>query len=255
MTRVLRRSWGWCLLYLFLAGSSHADTTVRLTNGDWPPFLSPAMPYDGLASRIVRVAYAERGINVEYGFFPWKRAFELAREGAWDGSVVWLKNAEREQQFYFSAPVIYGDYVFFHRRNLRFNWENMADIQPYRIGISDGYDYGKAFNALRQLGKLKTAVASSDLVNLRKLAGGRIDLFPMNRIVGLSLLAQLTPDEASRLTYHPKELQVETLHLILSRKLPRNAFLIEEFDKGLETIRGRGDIARFEKEIQDISLR
>ncbi|MBB5018160.1 polar amino acid transport system substrate-binding protein [Chitinivorax tropicus] len=245
---------GWACLWVLvgvLASSARAELTIRLTNGEWPPYLSPTLPHDGLASRIVRAAFAERGIKVEYGFFPWKRAFELAKEGAWDGSVVWMKNREREQQFHFSAPVIHSDYVFFHRRGLVFDWREINDIRPYRIGLSDGYDYGKDVSASQRNGQLKVEVATSDLINLRKLAWGRIDLFPINRVVGLSMLSQLNTDEAERLTFHPKALQMDTLHLILNRKNPSHTKLIEEFNKGLESVRARGDIARFEQEARE----
>jgi len=68
---------------------ARAAETIRLTNGEWQPFLSKDAPHHGFASHIVTAAFALVGVEVEYGFFPWKRSFKLAKEGTWDGSVVW----------------------------------------------------------------------------------------------------------------------------------------------------------------------
>lgn len=242
--------WVWLCLGLLLGGGCWADGQVRLTNGDWPPYLSPDLPHAGLASRIVTAAFAEQHITVEYGFFPWARAYQLAKKGAWDGSLLWLKSPEREKDFYFSMPVIKSDYVFFYRKDMPFDWQTLADVRPYRIGVSDGYDYGARFKKMQQQGLLTFDTASSDLTNLRKLAAGRIDLFPVTRIVGLSLLRQLSVEEAQRLTFHPRKLQVQTMHLILNRKQARNQQLIAEFNQGLATLRARGDLQRFEHEMQ-----
>ena len=48
--------------------------TIRLTNGDWQPFMSKNGPHHGIASHVVTEAFALVGVEVEYGFFPWKRS-------------------------------------------------------------------------------------------------------------------------------------------------------------------------------------
>ncbi len=50
-----------------------AAETIRLTNGEWQPYLSKDAPHHGFASHIVTEAFALVGVEVEYGFFPWKR--------------------------------------------------------------------------------------------------------------------------------------------------------------------------------------
>ena len=88
--------------------------TIRLTNGEWPPYLSEHLEHYGVVSRIVTEAFALEGVKVEYGFFPWKQAYELAESGEWDGSLIWLRTPEREQYFYFSEPILQCNYVFWH---------------------------------------------------------------------------------------------------------------------------------------------
>ncbi len=53
--------------YLLLSSSatSLAGETIRITNGDWPPFTSEQLPSGGPLSRIVSEAFALEGITVE----------------------------------------------------------------------------------------------------------------------------------------------------------------------------------------------
>ena len=105
------------ILFFWLSGISgfaFAQETIRITNGEWPPYLSEKLKHNGLASRIVREAFELEGIQVVYDFFPWNRSLMLAQTGEWDGTAVWLRSPEREQEFYISDPVVQSTYVFFH---------------------------------------------------------------------------------------------------------------------------------------------
>src|SRR4051812_4106968 len=93
------------LLLGAIAGLAHADRNVRITNGEWPPYLSANLPDNGLISRVVTEAFRLQGITVEYGFFPWARALLLAKIGGWDGTVAWARSPARERDFYISDPV------------------------------------------------------------------------------------------------------------------------------------------------------
>jgi len=46
------------LLIALLCGSIQAADSVRLTNGEWPPYLGEHLPHHGVASRIVAEAFA-----------------------------------------------------------------------------------------------------------------------------------------------------------------------------------------------------
>ncbi len=57
----------------FFSTLSHAETTIRLTNGEWEPCMGEHCPHYGLSSHIVTEAFKLVGINVKWSFFPWKR--------------------------------------------------------------------------------------------------------------------------------------------------------------------------------------
>ena len=76
-------------LSLIFSSSLSANETIRIANGEWPPYLSKELKHYGVASRIVAEAFALEGVKVKYGFFPWGRAYAVVQRGEWDGSVIW----------------------------------------------------------------------------------------------------------------------------------------------------------------------
>jgi polar amino acid transport system substrate-binding protein len=137
---------------IFMFSFCHAYDTIRITNGEWPPYLSEHLKHYGLASRIITEAFALEGVKVSYGFFPWKRSFILAQNGEWDGTAVWFKSPGREQDFYISDPVIEASYVFFHLKSRRFDWNDVDSLKPYTIGATLEYNYGEAFEQAEKNG-------------------------------------------------------------------------------------------------------
>lgn len=228
--------------------SIEADT-VRITNGEWPPYLSENLAHYGVASRIVTEAFAHEGIEVEYGFFPWNRAFRIAKVGQWDGTAIWTFSEERDQFFYYSEPVLDSGYVFFHRKSFSFDWQGVEDLEGLRIGATRGYNYGKAFNRAEREGIIEVDWVPSDEQALRMLMAGRIELFPIVPEVAYSMLRkQFTHEEVEQLTYHPKPLWENSMHLLLSREVSENRQRIQAFNKGLRYLKDNGLIARFLQE-------
>lgn len=225
---------------------TYAAETVRITNGEWTPYLGKDEPHYGIASRIVTAAFEEVGMEVEYGFFPWSRSLFLAERGDWDGSAVWFTSDARRDSFHVSDPVIVSEYVFFHRRDLAFDWEEAPDLESYQVGITRNYDYGSMLSEAEETGIISTETVSSDELNFQKLAAGRIDLFPVDRVVGLHMIrSELTDEQAGMLTWHPRPVRREGLHLLLSREVPGNEQRMEAFNEGLKTLREENRIEHF----------
>ncbi|TFW09862.1 transporter substrate-binding domain-containing protein [Oxalobacteraceae bacterium OM1] len=225
-----------------------ASAVMRLTSGEWPPYFSEHLPEGGAAARIVVEAFAREGVQAELGFFPWRRALALARSDKWDGSAVWSRNAEREQDFLMSDPVMEVEYVLYCVKERPVAWKTVDDLARYRIGITDDYFYGDAFDAGVRQGRLAVQAVSSDEQNFRKLLAGRIDVFPMDRVVGMTLLRRLPPDEATRIVTDGKPLYRQTLRLLLNRRNAANAALMERFNRGLRSLRADGRMARYLRE-------
>ncbi|HYD78546.1 MAG TPA: transporter substrate-binding domain-containing protein [Paucimonas sp.] len=242
-------------LLLAVPLAAHAQSVVRLTNGEWPPYHSEEAPHYGVASHIVAEAFRLQGIGVLYGFFPWRRALDLARIGEWDGAATWLKSADRERDFYFSEPVLDSQYVFFHLKDAPFAWSSIGDLAKYRLGITNEYFYGHEFMDALKNGQLQAEGVPSDEQNFRKLLAGRIDAFPIDKRVAIALLKKhFSAPEIHRLAYDARPLYSEPLHLLLSKKNPANRKLIEEFNKGLKKLKANGQYEAYLREVSTLNV-
>lgn len=214
---------------------------IRLTNGEWPPYMSGQLPDGGLVSRIVTLAFANQNISVSYEFFPWSRALFMARSGALDGSVAWTCNPDMLEDFRFSDPILAHHYVLFHRKSMDFDWNNVEDLAPYRMGVTQDYNYGEAFEQAEERDDITTDRTTSDAGNFRKLAAGRIDLFPMEPVVGRKILKSLGLED--EITLHPQPLQSDHLYVIISRRSPYAVNYQKSLNKGLSSLRQSGQLS------------
>ncbi|WP_343350598.1 substrate-binding periplasmic protein [Pseudomonas sediminis] len=155
------------LLLVLMLSSAQAAEQVRLTNGEWPPYLGETLPHHGVASRIVAEAFALQGVEVQWEFHPWARSLKMAEQGTRDGSAVWLANPEREQHFHISEPVVESGYYLFHRKTHAFDWNDVADLRGLRIAGTRGYDYGEAFQRAEAAGELEVVRLTGDEQGLR----------------------------------------------------------------------------------------
>ncbi len=211
---------------------------VYLTNGDWPPYLSKDLYQHGFVSHIVSKAFKTQNIDVQYGFFPWKRAYTLAQQAdPWVGSVVWSAKAEREIFFHYSDPILPIGTVFFHLTSKPLKWETYADLKGLTIGTTASYTYGAAFEAAQADGVFSIEEVPNEVLNLSKLLANRIDLIPMGKEVGYQLMREHKPEQVSMITHHPKFIKKVDYHLIINKQADAATALIAAFNKGLEALK------------------
>ncbi len=231
-------------IFLFLLSAAVAPgETIRLTTGEWPPFTSEKSDNLGIYSQIVTEAFGLAGIGVEFSFFPWKRAFLYGEKGGeWGGSMIWTRTPDREKAFYFSAPVAENCTYFFYRKNMAFNWHAHGDLKGILFGGTTGYASVERLRAIRASGvPLRIDLAGSDLQNFQKLKKGRVQVFPCDETVGLSLIRKhFSSETADSITYHPKPFFCKPLHVIFSRNNESSPRLSKQFDRGLSRLKESG---------------
>ena len=239
-----------CLIATVLPTDAEAaERTVRLTNGEWQPYMSEHIPHYGMGSHLVTDAFKMVDVAVEYGFFPWKRAYTISKNGKWEGSVGWAYNEDRAAAFYYSDPVFPSSNAFFHLKGSAFDWETMDDMKDIKIGATLEYIYGDEFAAAANSKLINPEYVASDELNLKKLLNGRIDVFVGNVLVTYAQIRDtFSEQEALEFTHHRKVLSSIDLHLILTRANPDSKQLIDVFNDGLRQLRDSG---RYEKIITD----
>jgi polar amino acid transport system substrate-binding protein len=229
--------------------AAQTSKTIRLTNGEWQPYLSKDAPHHGFASHIVTEAFALVSVEVEYGFFPWKRSFKLAKEGTWDGSVVWVDSDERREHFLYSDAVVPSTFVFFHLKGSDFEWNSYEDLRGIRIGGTLEYAYSEEFDAAEKAGIIKTNRANNDEIGLKKLLKGRIEAFPGEVMVTYAQIRDtFSQEDAALFTHHPKAINEDPMYLLLGKKVAGNEAMRDLFNEGLKRLKGSG---RYDQIIAD----
>jgi polar amino acid transport system substrate-binding protein len=219
-----------------------SGAVIRLTTGDWVPYIGKDLPHYGCDTWVVSEAFGLVGISIEYGFFPWARGFRMAEAGSWDGTMEWANTAERQDAFYFSADFLSSqEWVFFYRSDRPFDWQSLDDLKGKVVGVTSGYTYSDAFAGLERKGWVTFEEANTDEANFKKLLAGRIDIFPMERRVGDWVMRRIfTREEQEQITAHPKAFNRFQPYLLLSKAVKGNDERMRQFDQGFAQLKASG---------------
>ncbi|ODN41430.1 substrate-binding periplasmic protein [Piscirickettsia litoralis] len=232
------RSWLNILIWIFTLNQAYAQpiTDITVVTGEWPPYTTQTLTGYGITSSVVIQAFAARGVAVEFKWLPFKRAFSEAREANYDGTIPWFKIPEREKYFYFSDPVGFSDTMIWYNKKSPLFFDSIDSLKGVVVGGTIGYSYGKKFDKASQA-EFNYELARSDLINLKKLALGRIEAFPCDKEVCLSLVKQhLTKEEANALSFAEKPLVSIPTYFLVSKKHKYAKEIVHEINTGLKLI-------------------
>jgi polar amino acid transport system substrate-binding protein len=229
-----------CLL-LGLAAYASEKPQLKISVGDWPPYLSSELKHNGVVAHLISDLLADEGYRVSFQFLPWPRAYSAAAAGRFNGTAVWMHKTEREADFLFSAPLLDEQFVFFHLKSLPFDWERFDDLTGMKLGGGLEYSYGPLFDDFLTEGKVKIERVSSDQQNFEKLFKERVVLYPQEMNVGYaSLHNHFSVEEQAKITHHPKPLLINRSYLMLPKSLEGSPALLERFNKRLQQYRDSG---------------
>lgn len=241
---------------LIAAQTLWAANTIRVTSGEWPPYLSQRLPQGGYATQITTEAFALVGMDLEVGYYPWKRSYKYATDGSdrdnnsWHGSLVWSKNQTREQDFYYSDSIFSEEEVLFHLKDSPLNWHDISDLTGKTIGGSLA-----AYPNLEKSAKdglITFHVSGEPHALLKRLFHHKMDAVAINKRVALYYLDNyFSPSEKKLFAYSPTVLKLRQYHLILSKTNPENKLVIERFNLGLKKLKENGRYRELSRLLSD----
>lgn len=217
-----------------------AAEKIRISTGHWPPYLDQSMPGDGFLAQIIREAFQNEDIEVEFSFLPWSRALAMVEAGRYAVSAVWSCTESRSREFVYSAPILPYQYVFYYRTEDTFDWVDFDDLRGKKIGLTQDYSYGDTLGDAIKSGLINADVTTSDIANFKKLLIGRIDLFPMDPVVGEAMIENWLGSRAPLLSFHPKPLRIAFYHLLFDKDDSKASELRRAFNRGLGELRESG---------------
>lgn len=239
-----------CLL-LGLTAQADEQPELKISLGDWPPYLSSDLKHNGVIAHLISDLFADEGYRVSFQFLPWPRAYSAAAAGRVDATAVWMHKTERETDFLFSAPLLNEQFVFFHLKSMPFDWQNFDDLTGMKIGGGLEYSYGPAFDTFLAQHKVKMERVSTDMQNFEKLLKERVVLYPQEIHVGYAALrSHFNAADQARITHNPKPLLTNASYLMLPKSLAGSPALLKRFNKRLQLYRDNGRYQRYFDDLQ-----
>ena len=190
----------------------------------------------GLSTEVVEAVLAETGLDADIVFYPWARSYLMAQSRKNTLIYSMARIPEREDLFEWVGVVCPISTSFFKlasNQDLKIN--SLDDARQHLIGVTlknvnHIYLEAKGFSNFE--------LESQDLINMRKLAHGRIDLVPFDEA---SFYYQVKRDGMDPDLFEPVfRLEDLSKHLYMAFSKSSDPELVERFRVALRTIQENG---------------
>lgn len=191
-------------LWVFLACISRTclATDVAFVFEVYPPYeYVERGQLAGMDVDLIREACRRLSLNPVFRERPWSRALVEVKSGKADAIFSLVKTPERERFLFFPEENLsFEQFIFLARRDSTLTLAAASDLKGKRVGVCSGYSYDPRFD---EDSSFEREASLNDEQQLRKLAGGRMDVAIMNRQVfhytahklGMTDLFQVMPYE------------------------------------------------------------
>ncbi|GAA3921122.1 substrate-binding periplasmic protein [Litoribacillus peritrichatus] len=229
-----------CCFHSVNADTDSLSKSIPIVTETFPPF-----EYElngevvGSDTRVVRQVLKRMGYQADIKLIPWVRAQKYTQLGRVAAIYSLTKSPEREQYLYFSDPISYVQDMFFKRADRDIQWQVMADLSPYTIGVSKGYSYPQVFMAALKRNQFKKVTyltgETLELRHLRRLKAGFIDLSICEISVCQYLIQQHAPEFDMIDVINQPVGERRSYHIAFSKNWPNSEALLAAFNSELKT--------------------
>lgn len=231
----MKRSVFFLFVWMILLISAHARAdNITLVTGEWTPYTSQNLEGNGFITEIISEVFKEMGGRAEYKFYPWRRCYHLVKKGRVWGGFPYSYTEDRAKEVMFSDDVGESKTVFFYyKKKKEYAYETLDSLKPFKIGGIVGYFYEEAF---KKAG-LQVDYAPDELSAISKLAAGRMELLPLNELVGWYFIRKSFSDKMGDFGKLEKAYSTDQLKVIVSKEYPGSSELLEQFNKTLKIVK------------------
>jgi polar amino acid transport system substrate-binding protein len=230
---------------LFSSSSACAQTqTVKITTGEWEPFISEKYEHGGVILHIVKEAFSRKGLDVEFAFLPWGRAVAYVDNGSWDAmAVTGSRHSVKGVSYLHSDPVYVGRDVLFHRKPGSIQWETFQDLHGLTFGAALSYDYSDEYREALKNKLISRIVAPNASLLFPMLAANRFDVFIMDKRAGLyTYNTQYREKLGDAITYYDKAFSSLDYSVRFLDRGEISQQLLRTFNESLREMRDAGII-------------
>lgn len=214
------------------------ERVINLTTVNWAPYYAAHLPEDGFFSEIVKSAFERAGYKPVLAFRPWKRSMVMVENGEADVLMGAYYNDERAKVYWYSDTIYLDRVVLIARKDLGIkSYQSLRDLAPYQIAIGRGWTYSEEFDNADYLQKQS---ATDQVVNIRKLKFGRVDLFAASETVFRYEVANHQSFSMDRFVVLEPPLKESALFLAVSRAIPDGKQITNDFNLALKAMKEDG---------------
>ncbi len=205
------------IITLLFAINASAAEVWKLATLEYPPYNCEKCKDLGAMSKALTAAAKSAGIELKFEWLPWTRAINDSKAGKFVGYwPSWPEDCV--EGFLISEPITYGPFGVVENKSKPLKYENTQGLTKYTIGSVQDYGNTKEFNELVKAGKIKNEVVVDDGLNLRKVAGGRLDGAVVDGLVMKHMLKFDMPEIASKVQFNSVVLENKVLGICFNTK-------------------------------------
>ncbi|MCP5170248.1 MAG: transporter substrate-binding domain-containing protein [Hahellaceae bacterium] len=194
---------------------------------------------DGYLVQITSEAFKRAGYLPTFEFVPWSRALTKSMDGEYDVLLAAYYTEARAEKFLYSDPIGKAQVYLWQLKKRQITYQQLDDLKPYRIGHISQSKVSDAFD-LAEREFLNIDYVFDTQTNIRKLLAGRIDLFVEKKQRVIQLLRNEFSEEQEKITFVEPPLNINFFHNCVSKILPGHQQIIDDFNRGLASIRQDG---------------
>lgn len=247
-----------CSLCASAAFADDIPEVIFATTLHYPPYEyrdngEPA----GLAVDIVKEVLSRVGVKqVDFQFFPWKRAVYVTEHGERDLLFNAGKNEPRQKWgYYVDSVLIQQSYVLFKRKADQFEVQpDFLNVKDKDISVRAGYLYGSGeFRQALDSDKFhKVELADSTEQSVKQLLNDRVDMFVGDLLpVMYYIQEQELEDQIDIVLYNGERMEVLSwsTYLLFSKKRVTPSF-VEQVRLAMEQMKADGTFASIQSQYQ-----
>ena len=156
------------------------EQVLTVVTEDWPPFIyvDDAGEITGLITKRVKQLFADLGINYKIDLLPWNRAYQKAKNESNVAIYSIYRTEERENDFYWHCPLMKPIPVYFFSLSSREELKitSLTDLRQYTLGVTRDSFASKELKKQTSAMNLNINSGSDDMINVKTLINGRVDL-------------------------------------------------------------------------------
>lgn len=212
---------------------------IKMVTTQWAPFYSDQLPRGGPVTEIVVEAFKRSGHQATVEYLPWSRALKKVTENQADLVLGAYYTEARSKVFSYSAPIMMVNVGLVANSSIGIeSFKSLRELSPYKIGVSKGWANSPEFDAAPYLNK---DLANNQILNIRKLGFGRVDMIAVSFEVFRYEDSKIHPQhEKVTHSFLKPLLSRSPLHLIMSKQLEGQELILEGFNLALQEMKEDG---------------